>query len=546
MRVERRRAACGVRADRCTPMRLGDTVGEDQVFSRRGLLLGGAGAVGMLGVAACTPYPSPDVVDGPWDCGVVSGLHSHDAAVLWTRFAPAERSRVDVAWEVASDPGFTTVVASGSHSTDGSTDGCAKVLAEGLHPATTYWYRFSVGAQISPVGRTRTLPHPGADPDRMRFAVASCQKYGSGWYPAWRHVSEADLDGVLFLGDYIYESAGGVNPLWDVRNDTSRRATDLATYRAKYKLYRSDPDLRAAHAAHGFAPVWDDHEFHDNCDRTSITDDPDRAEAAYRAWFEYQPVWPQDGTRIHRSLRFGRLADISLLDTRQYRDANPEHDMLQNTAVPPASVVHDADRTMLGLDQRDWLFDRLGAAEGDGVRHKLLAQQVMMAPLRWIDLDDRLLAPGPPHRGVYFNLDQWDGYTAERDILTSFLHDESIANTTVLTGDIHSFWQASIHLDMEDLASPAVAQEFVCGSIASVALGFYPELADGFSGFTQGFSPAFRWVDWKRRGFGLLEATPEAMNVRFQTVDPKWRNSPVETTVTFDWPTGTDQVAVTT
>ena len=524
--------------------RLGDDMGEGQVVSRRRVLIGGAGAAGMLGVAACTPYPSPDVVDSPWDCGVVSGLHSHDAAVLWTRFAPAEKAAVDVAWELASDPGFTAVVASGSHLTDGSTDGCAKVLAEGLSAGTTYWYRFSVGSEVSPVGRTRTLPDPDSDPAVMRFAVASCQKFSSGWYPAWRHVAEADLDGVLFLGDYIYEGTGGVNPLWDVRDDPSRAATDLATYRAKYKLYRSDRDLRSAHAAHGFAPVWDDHEFHDNCDRTSITDDPDRAEAAYRAWFEYQPVWPIEGTRIHRSLRFGRLADISLLDTRQYRDAIPKADMLQNTAVPPASVVHDPDRTILGGDQRDWLFDRLGAAEGDGVCHKLLAQQVMMAPLRWIDLDDPLFPAGPRHRGVYFNLDQWDGYTAERDLLTSFLHDESIGNTTVLTGDIHSFWQAPVHLDMEDLASPPVAQEFVCGSVASTALGFYPELADGFGEFVRNFSPAFRWVDWKRRGFGLLEATPESMNVRFRTVDPRWRDSPVATTVAFDWHTGTDQVTV--
>lgn len=500
----------------------------------------------MLGLAACAPYPPPEVVEGPWDCGVASGLHAHDAAVLWARFAPAAASSVDIDWEVAADPGFSSVVASGTVTVDGSTDGCAKVLAEGLAPATTHWYRFSVGAQRSPVGRTRTLPHPDSDPASMRLAVASCQKYSSGWYPAWRHVAGTELDGVLFLGDYIYESKGRVNPLWDVRDDPSERASDLRTYRAKYKLYRSDPDLRAAHAAHGFAPVWDDHEFHNNCDRTSITDDPARAEAAYRAWFEYQPVWPISGTRIHRSLRFGRLAHIPLLDTRQYRDAIPEPDTLQNTAIPPASVVHDPGRTILGADQREWFFDGLGAAQADGVLHKVIGQQVMMAPLRWIDLDEPLLPPGPPHRGVYFNLDQWDGYTAERDRFTSFLHDEGITDTTVLAGDIHSFWQAAIHLDMEDPRSPAVAQEFVCGSIASTALGFYPELADAFAGLTRGFSPGFRWVDWQRRGFGLLEATPAGMNVRFQTVEAKWRVSGVITTATFDRPSGSEAVTVTT
>jgi len=101
-------------------------------------------------------------------------------------------------------------------------------------------------------------------------------------------------------------------------------ATTLAGYRAKYRLYRSDADLRAAHAAHAFLPVWDDHEFVNDYDRLTIVEQPDRAAAAYRAWFEYQPVWPIDGTRIHRRARFGSLVDLALLDTRQYRDPPPQ------------------------------------------------------------------------------------------------------------------------------------------------------------------------------------------------------------------------------
>ncbi len=514
-------------------------------LTRRRLLLGTTGVAGALGLAACSAYPGPDKVDGPWDCGVASGLHGHDAAVLWTRFAPAVASTADVAWEVSPDASFSSIVSRGQITIDGSTDGCAKVLAEGLAPRRTYWYRFSVGDEVSPVGRTRTLPHPDSDPGSMRMAVASCQKFSSGYYPAWRHISTADLDGVLFLGDYIYESSG-TNPLTDVRDDPTGRAEDLDTYRAKYKLYRTDPDLRAAHAAHGFAPIWDDHEFHDNYDRTSIEDDPERAGAAYRAWFEYQPIWPIEGTRIHRSLRFGRLADIALLDTRQFRDAIPEADTLVDTSVLPGSVVHDPQRTIMGAQQREWLFDTLGGAQDAGVTHKIIAQQVMMSPLRLIDLDDPLFGPGPDHRGIYFNLDQWDGYSAERDRLTEFLADDAIANTTVLTGDIHSFWQGPVHLDIEDAASPAVAQEFVCGSVASTALGFYPELADAASDLTANVVPTLRWVDWKRRGFGLVEATADGMNVRFQTVDPHFRNSPTATSVMFDWPTGSDTVALTT
>lgn len=517
-------------------MASGIGVNRSGQMSRRRLLAGTAGAAGALAVAGCVAYPGPDPVLGPWDCAVASGLHSHDAAVLWTRFAPAALGGVELQWQIAEDAGFTRVVAAGTTAVDGSTDGCAKVLAEGLAPATTYWYRFSVGTERSPVGRTRTLPHPDAEPDRLALAVASCQKFSSGWYPAWRHVAEADIDGVVFLGDYIYESAGKVNPLWDVRDDPSERATDLETYRAKYRLYRSDRDLRAAHAAHGFAPVWDDHEFHDNYDRISLTEDPDRATAAYRAWFEYQPVWPIDGTRIHRTLRFGRLAELSLLDTRQYRDLLPEGDMLQLTTEPPASMVHAEDRSLLGHDQRQWLLDRLGGAEGDGVTWKILGQQVMFAPLRLLDLDEPAFGDGPRHRGLYLNLDQWDGYTAERDLLTEFLATQQISGAAILTGDIHSFWQASVHRDMEDPASPAVAQEYVCGSVSSTALGWYPELADAAAEITRGTSPSFRWVDWRRRGYGYLEATPEGMRVEFRSVDPRYRDSPAVTPVAFDQP----------
>ncbi|MCO5317967.1 MAG: alkaline phosphatase D family protein [Microthrixaceae bacterium] len=515
-------------------------------IDRRRLLVGAGGIAGALGLAACTPYPSPDVVEGPWDAGVASGLHAHDAAVLWTRFAPAVLGSVDVDWEVAADPGFTQVIAAGTTNVDGSTDGCVKVLAEGLAAATTYWYRFRVGELTSPVGRTRTLPAPGDEVASMRLAVASCQRFSAGWYPAWRHVADTDLDGVVFLGDYIYESTGKVNPLWDVRDDPSERAEDLGTYRAKYRLYRTDPDLRAAHAAHGFAPVWDDHEFADNYDRVRITEESERAAAAYRAWFEYMPVWPIDGTRIHRGLRFGNLAHVSLLDTRQYRDANPEADMLQVTSVPPASVVHEPDRTLLGTAQRDWLRESLGAARDDGVVHNVIGQQVMVAPIRAIDLDEPVFAGVPEHAGLYFNLDQWDGYSAERDRLTAFLHDEGITDTTILTGDIHSFWQSPIALDMEDPRSPVVAQEYVCGSVSSMAVGFLPDVAEALGELVSGFAPSFRWIDWKNRGFGLLEATPESMQVRFVTVDPRWRASSPVTAVTFDRATGSEAVAVTT
>lgn len=527
----------------------GSGVGElaGRELNRRQVLKLGAGGAGALGLAACVPdFPGLDATPADWSCGVASGLHASDAAVLWTRFDPAALTSVDVNWEVAADPGFATIVAAGSHNTGPDTDGTVKVLAQGLAAGTSHWYRFRVGSSESPVGHTRTLPAVGSEPSVVRLAVGSCQNFSAGFYPAWRAIANQNLDGVLFLGDYIYESAGSPNSIMgDVRDDPSAEALDIHTYRAKYRMYRSDPDLRAAHAMHGFAPVWDDHEFHNNCDAQAILANPARAAAAYQAYFEYQPIWGIDGHRIYRSLRFGNLVDVSMLDTRQYRDTNPKHDIFVSTNGPPASMVHEEGRTFLGPAQKQWLWDQLGSAQGDGVTWKLLGQQTLMSPLRAIDLDEPNFQPVPKHAGVYFNVDQWDGYSHERDLLTAFLHDEGISNLGVLTGDIHSFWQGSVSTDMEDLNSPVVAQEFVCGSISSTALGFQPDLADAFSSLTKGFSPAFRHVDWKRRGYGLLTATPDNLNVEFHDLDASRRVAPDRTTVSFDWGAGTQDVAVT-
>lgn len=385
-------------------------------MDRRSLLQGGLAGLGAAasgGLAACTPSPAappppPAPPAGPFDCGVASGLHSPTSAVLWTRFAPAAASAVELAWEVATDPSFTTPVARGRVVASPATDGCAKVLAEGLEPGTPHHYRFSVDGAPGPVGRTRTLPGPDDTPPQVRIAVASCQMYASGFYDAWADVAAQDLDAVVHLGDYIYEKAAS-----DVRIEPTT-AVDLAGYRAKYRLYRSDPSLQAAHAAHAFAVVWDDHEFVNDYDRLTVVTDPARAAAAYRAWWEYQPVWPIDGDRIHRRHRFGRMLDLTLLDSRQYRDPVPVGDdgepvEFGSTLDPPLRQVHDGGRTILGAAQRDWLLDGLGAAQDDGVRWKVLGNQVMISGIRAVDLDEawtRAIGQDvPSNGGVYANFD---------------------------------------------------------------------------------------------------------------------------------------------
>lgn len=494
-------------------------------MDRRDFLRAGAGTFGLAALgglsAACTP--SGGTPSGVWSTGVASGLHSSSEVVLWTRVEPLLAPGVtSVEWEVAADDTFTDVVASGTAPVSLASDNCVKVLVGGLAADRSWWYRFRAGSEISPVGRARTLPAPGSSPTRLALGVASCQSYASGFYGAWRDIAAQDLDAVLFLGDYIYETLL-IQLQRRVRDETLETAETIDGYRQRYRLYRSDPDLQAGHAAHPLLPVWDDHEIGNDWDRTWHDLYPQRVAAAFQAWFEYMPVWPIQGSRIHRTLRWGDLGEIFCLDTRQYRDANPAGSVLGplgfNLLTPELAAP---GRTILGEAQRQWLFDGLEESQSDGVRWKLIGNQVMIAPIRLADLDTpelRALDPSiPKHAGLYLFSDTWDGFTWERDLLLGHLHDAAISDVAFLTGDVHSFWAAPLRLDYDDPSSPAVAYEYTAGSITSP-----PGLVEGaLSGGAQSFPtyPAFDYSEVRFNGWGMVECTPDEMNVTFRQLDP--------------------------
>jgi phosphodiesterase/alkaline phosphatase D-like protein len=85
---------------------------------------------------------------------------------------------------------------------------------------------------------------------------------------------------------------------------------------------------------HTFAVIWDDHEvqndysgIHPEKPGVSIEDFIVRRAAAYRAFYEHLPMRStpagNGGLRVHRRLRYGDLAQLTLLDCRQFRPANP-------------------------------------------------------------------------------------------------------------------------------------------------------------------------------------------------------------------------------
>ncbi|MGW3559438.1 alkaline phosphatase D family protein [Streptomyces sp. NPDC000963] len=426
------------------------------------------------GSAAAAELDARRVTEDPFTLGVASGDPLPGSVLLWTRLAPRPFEpdgglpdrRVTVHWELARDERFRRTVRRGTATAHAEFRHTVHVEVEHLEPGREYFYRFRAGAWTSPVGRTRTAPAAGTHNASLSLAAVSCQAYHDGHFTAYRHLAQEDVDVVFHLGDYLYEyavdSAGGARGYTDrVLPDLFDRETlTLEDYRLRYALYKTDPDLRAAHAAHPFVVTWDDHETENNYadDTPENTVPPEefllRRAAAYRAYWEHQPLRrPQlpDGPdmRLYRRLTFGRLAQFDILDTRQYRSDQAYGDGWQ----VPGPESEDPSRTLTGATQERWLIDGWSRSRA---RWNVLPQQVVLAERR--DL---------PTADFKLSMDSWDGYPASRQRILAGAEAAGVENLMVLTGDVHVSYGLDLKADFRDPASRTVGTEIVTTSITS-------------------------------------------------------------------------------
>jgi alkaline phosphatase D len=374
---------------------------------------------------------------GPGDFryGVASGEPSHSAVTFWSRLE-THRPRSGARLIVAKDERLRRVVATAVVPTGHGVGGALKVRVGGLKPGREYFYAFESGTDASPIGRTRTAPPPGsATPLQMAFS--SCQHYAQGYFGAHAHAATmSDLDLYMFLGDYVYEAGGRMGRR--LRDDPIV-ALDLSSYRAKYALYRSDLGLQELHRLHPTAHVWDDHELANNYSNNDPPAPRVQRAAAYRAAFEWLPrqTFPFDRHRIYKKLSFGSMADVFLLDERQYRTG-------RNDGLP---------RSLLGEGQLQWLINELKRSTATW---KVIAQQVVVARIKF---------------GENINVDAWDGYDEDRARLLGELERNGITNVVFLTGDVHVFMANLLSSDFATFSDPnsrmPAATEFVGGSITS-------------------------------------------------------------------------------
>lgn len=378
----------------------------------------------------------------PFYHGVASGDPLSDQVIIWSRVTTQEPS-VEVEWQMALDPEFTQLVANGTVSTDASRDYTVKLDVAGLSPNTTYYYVFKALGKYSLIGRTKTAPV--GDVDQLKFVLISCSNYNWGYFNVYDRIADRnDLDAVIHVGDYIYEYPEGVyeDPrLPDRVTFPNDETNTLEEYRARYSLYRLNNELIRAHQQHPFITTWDDHEiandgFIDGAENhdPSEGDWEDRKAQATQAYFEWLPIRDNGTQQVYRSFSYGSMASLMVLDTRFEGRTEQFTSMLQ----PGFEDL----RTMLGEEQKNWLFDHLSSSTA---RWKIIANQVMFAPFNvGFAAGAQLTNPDSVYALESFFLDIWDGYPAERQQIVDHITNNEIDNVVILSGDIHSSFASDI------------------------------------------------------------------------------------------------------
>lgn len=526
-------------------------------LTRRGVMGLTAGA----GLAACT---APESISGKNDGVVKAGAFAHGVAsgdpftesvVLWTRLTTELEGDIDVSWDVASDPDFNTIVATGSASAQASRDYCVKVIAENLAAGEEYFYRFRAGEAVSHIGRTRTLPE--GKTDQLRLAVASCSNWQHGYFNTYDAIAKQaetqPYDALIHLGDYYYEYGALEDPLLPDRiHEPRHEIIELNDYRQRHAQYRTDAALQAVTEKMPLIAVWDDHETtNDSWTGGAENHQPDmegdwdkRQQAALRAYYEWMPIRePKPGrvrSDIYRNFRFGDLANLTCVETRLTARAEPiivEAYIDQISSEGGAdkfrqNVLYAPDREMFGADQQDFIINAMRQSKEEGVAWRLLANQVIMGRLLTPDftpyIDEtaltRIEKDWPGVRDFLtlskYNMpvypDSWDGYPVARENFYVALDQAGLNDMLVLTGDAHEFW-------LNDLTSEngtKLGVEVVTSSVSSQTLTAY--LGDATPDhnllLTQE-NPDARYYNATRSGFIDLTLTSKAATVRMLNVD---------------------------
>lgn len=521
---------------------------------------------------------------------VASGDPREHGIVLWTRINPESvvPNNYTVGFQISNNQSFaiSDIIIEGIAPIDPEKDCTIKLPIENsaLAPFTTYHYRFIYNNVVSHTGKFKTLPSQNSTPTNIKFAYLSCQDYAHGYYSALNHLAKENLDFIIHLGDYIYETPADpmdtnpqVRPLPVLPNNSrlpsgNFAATTLEDYRYLYRIYKSDRNLQAVHENFTTIQLWDDHEFQNDgygsCapDRPDLPApcQPDLRQAATRAWFEYSasnvtfdPTKPaNESISTYRSFKFGRLMEVIATDERLYRDGPPcGNNPSARYATPRCPDAESPSRSMLGINQRDWFINQVSQSQATW---KIWANEVMLMPFKILNttllLNPELLSKLPAQlreiinnlppqlkTDLYFNLDQWDGYPAERKYIFDRFKELNIKNLVAITGDIHAYIAGYLKQNHDNLLEPPVGVELVVSSVSSITVDeLIKNYINGFINNPNGPIPPelfsiipielfttililannthMRFINQSKHGYALMEVTQNSLRCTFKTV----------------------------
>lgn len=357
--------------------------------------------------------------------------------------------------------------------------------------------------------------------------------------------------------------------------DNNTELLTLDDYRKRYALYHTDEGSLSIHKNLPFITIWDDHEvandaYKDGAENHDTTegDYETRKLDALKAYFEWLPIRPFEKDNeeiIYRSFDFGDLVSLHMLDTRiigrdiqlnysNYFDSLGTFD--QSSFLTDMS---DTSRTMLGSEQLAWLQSKLISSSATW---QVLGQQVlagkMYLPAELLTLIVKLnsdltdvekisvltqlntilselvsiktrilqgditlttLEKARVTTTLPYNLDSWDGYAYEREILYATIRSLG-KNVVVLAGDTHNSWAN----ELKDTNGNAIAVEFATTSVTSPGMEEYVGLANTASSIQ--FEAAItllvddlKYTNLNQRGYMLLTFTKDEVLTTWNYLD---------------------------
>jgi len=484
----------------------------------------------LLGLSAA-PLVAPLAADvefltDPFTLGIASGDVTDSSAILWTRLAPTPLEAnggmapisVPVQWQLSLDASMSQVIQRGEAIASPTLAHSVHVDVQELEPNREYWYQFTAATQASPIGRTKTLPDMGGHPGSVRFITASCQNYSNGYFIAYEHMVRDQPDFIVHLGDYIYDTS--FDETFRM-HETERMPVSLADYRRRHALYKTDKHLRHAHSQIPFFTTIDNHDAIEDMDPEQFA----RRVAAYQAWYEHMPVRGYssvDKNRFDlcRKISLGNLMQISLLDSRQFRDkqnisSNSFPDFAFGIYRERSNDVFDKARSMLGMKQEKWLTNNLLQNQS--------TWNVIASPSPFLSF--RMDKDGKDLRYV----GAWDNYPANRSRVADAISNSKTGHPIIVSGDVHSFWASDGRL-ATDVSERIPVVEFITSSISA---NWPAALSDPITA-NLAHNPQVKFYKPEKRGYLLHEVNESEWKATARAIDNvRDEQSPVSSLASF-------------